>query len=87
MFYAVSIATAVAYSAFQTAGSQGMGQCHQQSRACRPDWVAQRTCAAIDIEFFVVDPEITHRRHRNNRECFIDLVQIDILRCPAKFFL
>ena len=46
----------------------------------------ERDGAAVDVELVVRDAEIGHRRHRDARERFVDLEQIDVRDAPSGLF-
>src|ERR1700730_3389975 len=70
-------------TALQTMRFEGVQQGHDQARAGRANGMAERTRAAINVEFFARDAEIARRRHRYHRETLIDLEQIDVADAPA----
>ena len=45
--------------------------------------MAERAGAAIDVELFPGNAEVTLRRHRNDRERFVDFEQVDVADRPA----
>ena len=47
------------------------------ARARRADGMAERASAAVDVDFFVGNAEIAHRRHRDNGEGLVDFEQVD----------
>src|SRR3546814_7081218 len=49
----------------------------------RPDRVAERCCSAVDVELVVRDAQLLHRDHRDDRESFVHLEQVDVAHGPA----
>jgi hypothetical protein len=45
--------------------------------------MAERAGAAIDVQLLAGNAEVALRRHRDHREGFVDLEQIDIADAPA----
>ena len=45
--------------------------------------MAERAGTAIDVELFPGNTEVALRRHCNDRECFVDLEQVDVADSPA----
>src|SRR5258708_3506363 len=60
-----------------------MQQRHDQACSRRADGMSERAGAAIDVQSVAGDPEVALRRHRHDREGFVDLEQIDITDAPA----
>src|SRR5450432_532350 len=59
-----------------------MQQRNDQARAGGADGMAERTGAAVDIEFVSVNAEVALCRHRHHGERLVDLEQIDIADAP-----
>src|SRR5258705_11045595 len=70
-------------TALQTMRFEGVQQGHDQARAGRANGMAERTGAAINVEFLAADAEIARRRHRYHRESAIDLEHIAVPHAPA----
>src|SRR5690606_7918483 len=61
-------------------------QAHDNARARGPYGVAQRTCASVYVYLFMWQTEIVHRCHRNHRESFVDLEEINVFEVPSDAF-
>src|SRR5947209_19780379 len=55
---------------------QRVQQGHDQPSTGRADRMAERAGTTIDVELFPGNTEVALRRHRNDRECFVDLEQV-----------
>src|SRR5208283_3337450 len=60
-------------------------QGHDDSGTRCADRMAERTSAAMHIDFFMRQTEFPHRRHGDNREGLVDLEKIDVRQRPAGF--
>src|SRR5215468_5495963 len=60
-----------------------MQQRHDQPRTGCANRMAERAGAAIDVELFAGNAEVTLRGHRDHRERLVDLEQIDVTDAPA----
>ena len=47
--------------------------------------MAERAGAAVDVDLFVRQAEIAHRRHRHHRKGLVDFEQVDRVFRPAGF--
>src|SRR5690606_24539497 len=63
-------------------GAQRVYERDDDSRTGRADRVAQRTRAAVDVHFRVLEAEILHRGHGHAGDRLVDLVQVDVARAP-----
>ena len=91
--YAASIAIAVASPPpmhseatprFNAARPQRGDQRHQDARARGADRMAERAGAAVDVDLLVREAEVAHRRHRDDREGFVDLEEVDANPCSSR---
>jgi len=76
-------------TALQPVFLQRREQGHDDSGARCADWMAERTSAAMHIDFFMRQIEFPHRRHGDNREGLVDLERSTSARdqpvCPSAF--
>ena len=59
---------------------QGVQQRHDKAGAGGADRVAERAGAAVDVELVAGEPELLLRRHGDDGERLVDLVEIDVAR-------
>ena len=52
-------------------------QGHEDPRPGSADRVAEGAGAAVDVDFFVRQREVPHRRHRHDGKGLVDLVEVD----------
>src|ERR1017187_5447994 len=69
-------------AALQLAALERMHERGDDARARSPDRMTEGAGAAVDVDLFVRQTDIAHRRHGDHRERFVDLVQIHIRRPP-----
>ena len=65
---------------------QRMQQSYDQARAACADGVTQRARPAIDVNLAVIEAKVLHGSHRDDRKCFIDLVEINVGGRKPSFF-
>src|SRR5690606_15583642 len=73
------------HAALQSMGFKSREQGDKNAGTRRADWMAQRACAAMNIDLVVRQIEIAHGGHSNDCKSFIDLKEIDITEIPADF--
>ncbi|KGC57475.1 acetyl-CoA acetyltransferase domain protein [Burkholderia mallei] len=71
------------HAALGPARAQRADQRDEDAGARRADRMAERARAAVHVDLLVRQAVLLHRRHRDDRERFVDLVQVDLGRAPA----
>src|SRR6516165_6308065 len=67
-----------------TAAAQRMDQGGENARAGRPDRVTEGAGAAVHVDPRMIDVDVAHRRHGDDGEGLVDLVQVRIVRPPIE---
>ena len=65
------------------AALQGVYQGREDACAGCADRMTERACASIHVDAGGIELQIVNRRHRDARECFVDLVQVHLVGVPA----
>src|SRR5262252_3608649 len=70
-------------TAFQVAVLERVEQRRENPAAARTDRVAERDCAAVDVDPARLEAEFVEHGHRLNGERFVQLPKVDVLQLPA----